>query len=147
MARAAQAQHEDDTGTEPESAGPITEARERALVLARTGADDDEVLAALRAEYSASRPAKIQPKVLGRCFERWKADLKDARVAGHLAVLHRLQAIATDGDPRVAVPAGVYLARRLEPPVEQNLEKRLRELRKMSPKQLRSHAAKMAGGR
>lgn len=137
-----------DDGKAERGVGPYTLARRRAIALARTGAPDNEVLAALRAEFSAGRPARIQALQLAKSFAQWvkAGDLEDARVQGRLAVLEALHDVATDPEAKDRVPAGVYLAKRLEPPTEAEIEKRLRELRKMTPKQLRAHAAKMAGG-
>lgn len=97
-----------------EYVGLVGKARARAIVLATAGGNDTQILAALRTEFCACRPQKLTPSRLAKSFVLWvqAGDLDDARQAGELVVLQRLQETALGDDPVQATRAAVHLDNR-----------------------------------
>lgn len=115
-----------------EQAGVLGQARTRAIGLATAGGADAQILAALRAEYCACRPQRVSPSRLGKSFATWVegGDLDDARQAGELAVLERLQETALGDEPIQSTRAAIHLdvrRRKLEE-ADPDVIKALREL-------------------
>jgi hypothetical protein len=116
------------TGIPPEpdqQIGALAAARERAMAMARLGALDGQILAALRDEYSNCRPQVIPPGRLAKSFGAWVDDLVDARQAGTVLVLQALNDVAM-GDGQGRVQAAVQLLKRRE--MLEGLEVKVRQL-------------------
>lgn len=92
---------------DPEGHGPetaLTRARHRALDLAAIQATDDEIGAALRAEFYAVRPVQLTRGQITRFLRDLSKGgiLEDARTAGRLLPLDALRLAATKGDVTAA---------------------------------------------
>lgn len=112
--------------------GVLAQARDRALMLARAGGTDAQIHAALRAEFCDCRPQRLAPSRLAKRLAAWieDGDVDNARQAGELEVLEKLQQTALGEELAHATRAAIHLdsrrVRLLE--VDQDVARLVRKL-------------------
>lgn len=150
--------------TKQKRTGSLTEAKRRAMALARTGLGDDEILSVLRAEFSTESPVRVIRTRLDEAMGGWKRQgwLDDARVAGRAYVLEAMHKavegvavpVKRDGDEfweqvptRDSVNAATQLLKRQEhlEGLEASVKKELERLMGLDSRELAEELSKLRG--
>lgn len=102
--------------------------------MAKVQATDDEIMAVLRVEFSAVRPAKIRASELVKRMRDWRPYLEDARVAGRLLPLEALRDAAQGGD--VAAATALHKRQELLEGLDPELLRQIKRWMAMEPGQV-----------